>query len=156
MAISLDLDVAREITQEAFMRLWEQRNRLAPDSRQEAWLMRVTVNLAISHRRVLLARLRHRPTNAPAPDPAALAIRHIESEHVRFALLKLRPRERAILALRYGRDMSFAEIGNLLGEAEGTVRTSSHRAVQKLRAQLNEWLVDEKRSNKDAEVALKG
>lgn len=142
-AITLDLEVAREITHEAFTRLWERRNRLAADSNEKAWLMRVTVNLAISHRRGMLARLRHRSPASVSPDPAGIAITRLEGEKMRQALLTLRPRERAVLALRYGRDLSFAEISSILGQPEGTVRTLSHRALEKLRVRLSDWVAEE-------------
>ena len=61
---------------------------------------------------------------------------------MRKELLTLHPRERAVLALRYGREMSFAEIGAILRQPEGTVRTSCHRALQKLRLRLSDWVID--------------
>lgn len=131
-AITLDLEVAREISQEAFLRLWAQ---LAPDSNEKAWLLRVATNLAISHRRGLLARLRHR-TPPPTPsDPAALALGRIESDAMRQCLLGLKPRDRAVLALRYEQDRSFAEIGAVFGP-EATVRTWCHRALGKLHQRM--------------------
>jgi RNA polymerase sigma-70 factor (ECF subfamily) len=138
----LDLEVAREIAHEAFTRLWERRGQLRPDSNEKAWLMRVAVNLAISHRRTLFARISKRFGEPSLPDPSNLAIHKIEGEHMRAALQNLSRRERAVLALRYGRDLSFAEIGAILDEPEGTVRTIAHRAVQKLRNRLSAWLID--------------
>lgn len=135
-AITLDLEVAREITQEAFLRLWERRDRLAAGSNEAAWLTRVTTNLAISHRRGVLARLRHRPAEPYEADPAALAIARIEAHAVRLALLVLKPRERAVLALRYEQGLSFAEVGAALGRPEATMRTWCHRALEKLQRRL--------------------
>lgn len=153
MAITLDLEAARDITHEAFARLWERRDRLAPDSNERAWLMRVTVNLAISHRRGLLRRLRHPAGVETPPDPAALAVRHLENARMRAALLELRSRERAVLALHYGRGLSFAEIGDVLQQPESTVRSWSHRALQKLRTELSGW-IDEERAS-DPELVVK-
>jgi RNA polymerase sigma-70 factor, ECF subfamily len=136
IAITLDLEVAREITHEAFMRLWEHRNRLTAGSNEKAWLMRVVVNLAISHRRGLLARLRNPVPQAVSPDPSSVAISRLEGQRMRSALLTLQPRERAVLALRYGRELSFVEIGAILDQPDTTVRTICHRAVQKLRRRL--------------------
>jgi RNA polymerase sigma factor (sigma-70 family) len=137
------MEVAREITHEAFMRLWERRDKLAADSNEKAWLMRVAVNLAISHRRGFMVSLRHRVAAPSSPDPAAVAITRLEGDKLRNALLTLHPRERAVLALRYGREMSFSEIGAILRQPEGTVRTSCHRAVQKLRLRLSDWVIDQ-------------
>jgi len=135
-AITFDLEVAREISHEAFMRFWERRDRLAPDSNEKAWLMRVAINLAISHRRGFLVGLRHRTLVTASADPARLALDRIEGAAMRQAMLSLDRRERAVLAMRYGRDLSFAEIGSLLQRPEGTVRTVCRRALHKLHRRL--------------------
>jgi RNA polymerase sigma factor (sigma-70 family) len=138
------------------MRLWERRNKLAADSNEKAWLMRVAVNLAISHRRGFMVSLRHRVAAPSSPDPATVAIIRMEGDKVRKALLALHPRERAVLALRYGREMSFAEIGVILGQPEGTVRTACHRAVQKLRVRMSDWVFDQTvEAREDPNVVVK-
>jgi RNA polymerase sigma factor (sigma-70 family) len=128
--------VAREISQEAFLRLWERRAQLAPDSNEKAWLMRVVTNLAISHRRGLLARMRHGTPAITQSDPAVLALARIEGDAMRQLLLGLKPRDRAVLALRYEQDCSFAEIGAVFGRPEATVRTWCHRALSKLQQHM--------------------
>ena len=135
-AITLDKEVAREIAQEAFLRLWERRDQFAAGSNEAAWLMRVTTNLAISHRRGVLARLRYRPAEPAEADPAALAITRMEGHAMRLALLDLKPRERAVLALRYQQGLSFADVGAALGRPEATMRTWCHRALEKLQRRL--------------------
>jgi RNA polymerase sigma factor (sigma-70 family) len=134
-AITLDLEVARENTNEAFLRLWERRDKLASHPDPKAWLMRVAVNLAISHRRWMFGRLRHHPIPV-RPDPEDLALLRIQSGTMREALLTLKPRERAVLALRYQQDLAFAQIALLLGCPEATVRTWCHRALETLRTQM--------------------
>ena len=134
--IVLDIGVAQEITQEAFLRLWQRRDRLSPDSNEKAWLTRVATNLAISHRRSLLTRWRLREEAPGSTDPAAVALVQIELRQMRRALLSLNSRERAILALRFEEDLSFAQIGAIIGRPEPTVRTGLHRALAKLRRRL--------------------
>jgi len=70
--VVLDRDIAQEITHEAFLRLWQNRQRLGEHPNEKAWLMRVAVNLALDHRRSLLTALRHRQAEPPMPDPARL------------------------------------------------------------------------------------
>ncbi len=135
--IVLDLEVARDITHEAFLRLWERRETLAAESNEKAWLMRVATNLAISHRRWWLARLRRQPQPAAPHDPAVIAIAEIERSEVRQALGRLSQRERALVVLRYERELTFAEIGAVLNCPEMTAKTRLRRAVEKLRRWLN-------------------
>jgi RNA polymerase sigma-70 factor (ECF subfamily) len=98
--------------------------------------MRVAVNLAIDHRRSLLTALRYRGPEVSALDPAAAALDRIEREEMRRALLRLRRRDRALLALRFEQDLSFPEIGRIFGRPEATVKTWVHRALDKLQKEL--------------------
>lgn len=134
--VVLDADVAQEICHEAFLRLWQHRNRLGDHANERAWLMRVAINLAIDHRRSLFAALRHRGIDAPAVDPATAALAHIEREEMRRALLSLRRRDRALLALRFEQDLSFPEIGRIFGRPEATVKTWVHRALDRLQGEM--------------------
>ena len=80
--------------------------------------------------------LRHRASDAPALDPATAAIARIEREEMRRALLHLRRRDRAVLALRFEQDLTFPEIGRIFGRPEATVKTWVHRALDKLQNEL--------------------
>jgi len=135
--VVLNPDVAQEICHEAFLRLWQHRSRLGEHAKERAWLMRVAINLAIDHRRSLFAALRHRGTDAPAVDPATAALAHIEREEMRRALLRLRRRDRALLALRFEQDLSFPEIGRIFGRPEATVKTWVHRALDGLHREMS-------------------
>jgi RNA polymerase sigma-70 factor, ECF subfamily len=134
--VIFDRDVAQEITNEAFLRLWQHRDRLAVRGNDKAWLMRVAVNLAIDYRRSLFTALRHRPTYTPAFDPANAAIDQLERDDMRRALRRLPRRDRALLALRFEQDLSFPEIGQLFGRPEATVKTWVHRALDRLQRDL--------------------
>jgi RNA polymerase sigma factor (sigma-70 family) len=134
--VVLDPDIAQEICHEAFLRLWQHRNRLGEQANERAWVMRVAVNLAIDHRRSLLTALRHQGSDAPAVDPATAALAHIEREEMRRALLGLRRRDRALLVLRFEQDLSFPEIGRIFGRPEATVKTWVHRALDRLQREM--------------------
>jgi RNA polymerase sigma-70 factor (ECF subfamily) len=134
--VVLDPDIAQEICHEAFLRLWQHRGRLGDDANERAWLMRVAINLAIDHRRSLLTALRHRGNEPPAIDPASAAVSRIEREEMRRAMLRLRRRDRALLALRFEQDLTFPEIGRIFGRPEATVKTWVHRALDRLEKEL--------------------
>lgn len=57
----------------------------------------------------------------------------VERADVQAALRRLSRRDRELLALRYGEDLTQAAIAVRLGIPEGTVKVRLHRARDKLR-----------------------
>jgi RNA polymerase sigma factor (sigma-70 family) len=76
-------------------------------------------------------RLEHDRRPAP-PDPAGL-----DADELWDALLRLEPRRRAAVVLRFYLDLPDAEIAELLGCRRATVRTSIHRALHTLRQEID-------------------
>src|SRR3954452_19156479 len=66
-----DLDEARDLTQEAFVRAWQRWDRISRYEEPAAWIRRVAWNLATSRLRRLRTALRHRGTLRvePIPEP---------------------------------------------------------------------------------------
>jgi len=58
------------------------------------------------------------------------------AERIRSAIAALPERQRLVFALAHLHDMPYAEIAQLLGIAEGTVKSRMHRAVAGLRREL--------------------
>ena len=73
------------------------------------------------------------PDGATADQPAAEALRAEATSQVRALLAHLSDREREAVALRFGAELSAAEIGELLGTSSTGARMLVHRAVTKLR-----------------------
>ena len=59
------------------------------------------------------------------------------------ALAELPRTQRAVLVLRYFEDKPVAEVAEMLGLAQGTVKAYSHRALQQLRGSVH---LEEQRS----------
>ncbi|WP_063783343.1 SigE family RNA polymerase sigma factor [Streptomyces sp. XY431] len=99
-----------------------------------AYVRRIVVN----QHRDWWRRLRNRelPTDR-APDrpvPADFAEQQAQRALLHQALAALTRRERAVVVLRYYGDLSEAETAAELGIAPGTVKSTLHRALSKLRA----------------------
>lgn len=77
-----------------------------------------------------------RPTErlpeTPSADPAAES--RVDSLR---ALEELPPRQRAVIVLRFFEDRSVADVAELLGVSEGTVKSSTNRGCAALRTSLH-------------------
>ncbi|MEW2556273.1 SigE family RNA polymerase sigma factor [Streptomyces zhihengii] len=71
------------------------------------------------------------PEDAGAGDATADADLRIA---VGRALVRLTPRQRTMLVLRYFEDLSESEVAKVLGCSVGTVRSTTHRSLARLRA----------------------
>jgi len=139
---------ARDLSQEAFIRLHQTARSFRGRARFSTWFYRLLVNLCLDHRR------RHRwwrmimaPTGRPDESPAA-AIEHqparavdplarLGREQAMSALWRaverLSPQQRAALVLQVQEDMATAEIAAVMKCSEATVRVHLHRALSTLR-----------------------
>jgi RNA polymerase sigma factor (sigma-70 family) len=87
---------------------------------------------------VAAARPQHageQPEQAAPGDQESDAVRRLT---LQAAVQELDERDRELIALRYGADLSARQIGELLGERTNTVEVALHRAVARLRAALSE------------------
>ena len=125
-----DEQLARDITQETFLRAYRQWSHVSTLDAPGAWLRRVAVNLLIDgHRRrarELSAIARHGVERPPGPfeDPAVAAWWQ--------AVRRLPDRQRAVVALHYVDDLPLADIAAVLGIAVGTVKSTLAQARRSL------------------------
>jgi len=134
-AVSGNRAHAEDIAQEAMSRLDRKWASVQGYDKPGAWLRRVTVNLALSQRRRLLAeakaklRLGSSEVALPPVDP--------RDDAVWDAVAELPRNQRAAVALRYHEDRSIAEIADILDISPSTARVHLHRARQTLRDRLD-------------------
>lgn len=120
------IEVAEELTQEAYATAFKRWDELAVMADAEAWVRRVVANKAASHvrRRVAEARAfaRH------GPDPAD-TFDHQATEHAWvWSLVRRLPKRQAqVVALRFYAGLSVAEIASQLDCSQDTVNTHLRR-----------------------------
>ena len=131
--------VAEDAVQEAVVRAWERSERGQRIESLAAWVTTVSVNLARSWYRRLLAERRARQQPRVADAPATTE----ERMDVIRALTALPRRQREATVLRYYLGMDVKEIAEVLGVGEGTAKTTLFRARQKLAAALGEPELEE-------------
>jgi RNA polymerase sigma factor (sigma-70 family) len=131
-----DWHLAEDLTQQAFVRLygaWPRVRRRSID----AYARKIVVNVCLSHLR------RHRPEVPTVAVPDREAAGEVGGMDVGEALAFLPVRQRAIVALRFLDDLSVAATAEVLGVAEGTVKSQTARALETLRARLPELAISE-------------
>jgi RNA polymerase sigma-70 factor, ECF subfamily len=139
-------DDALDVVQEAFVKAFQSASRWDGSAEAGPWLARITVNLSIdrwrrNRRRAQtfspLAESDHVATLADhGPSPDRRVQGREAGERVAAALAGLPERQRAVVVLRHYQDMSLEEIAEALGMSLGTVKSSLHRALGRMRAGL--------------------
>ena len=114
---------ARDAVQETFLRA-ARAPRSIPDqpSQEEAWLVRVLINICRDTWRKQAVRRRHAEDAPPAPDHRAAESALIAKSTIWRALDALPPRRRAILVLYEIEGTPIPSIARLLGITSVTVR----------------------------------
>lgn len=131
-----DWHLAEDLTQQGMAKLYAAWPRVRASTRA-AYARKVVVNECLSHLR------RHRPETPTdeLPDRPAHAAR--TTLDLGEALALLPPRQRAIVALRFLDDLPVTEVGELLGIADGTVKSQTARALETLRTHLPQLIATE-------------
>jgi RNA polymerase sigma-70 factor (ECF subfamily) len=138
-------DVADDVAQEAFLRAWRSLDRFDLGRPFGPWVCRIAANLAVNHVRSPRAREEglpegHREGASAQPGPLGALLEDEASRVLDRALAALPAEQRAVLVLRCGEEMSYAEIGEALGLSPGTVMSRLFRAREKLARALSPYL----------------
>jgi RNA polymerase sigma-70 factor (ECF subfamily) len=141
--ITGDLAEAEDLRQRVLLGLLESPGSVRSPDRFAAWIRRAIVNQALTalrgrrRRERFDRRLRgHAPAAADA-DPGEALVAGDQARRLADALLRLDPRERALLSLRFDEDLTFSEIAAALGQPVTTVKSRVARAIDRLRVLLN-------------------
>lgn len=132
-----DFDLAEEIVQEAFARMWASPNTPSAEVEFRRYLYRTITNLANDYYRKSARRSTSGPPVPVVVNPLELAEARAGDEAMKAAMNTLRLRERQAIYLRYFEDQSFAETARIMGARQVTVRVMVHRALGKLRRHLS-------------------
>jgi RNA polymerase sigma-70 factor (ECF subfamily) len=143
---------AEDVTQEAFVKAYQQIGRFNGQSQIGTWLYRIAVNQALDQTRKIKRRERvlsffsplkseeEGQTSVPDMPVEPEAARGLERAEMRgeikAAMAKLTPEHRAVVQLRLVEELSPAETAAALGCKEGTVNSRLHYACDQLRAIL--------------------
>lgn len=134
-------DAARDVAQEAFVRVWRALERFDFSMAFTTWLYRITVNLAIDH---LRRNKRHKGVDVDLlHEGLADGRREVIPDHrqtqrelaqkVRLVMATLDEKYRTVLALRDLEGLSSKQISDISGVSHATVRWRLHVARKQFR-----------------------
>ncbi|MEJ2582992.1 MAG: sigma-70 family RNA polymerase sigma factor [Acidobacteriota bacterium] len=147
-----DIELARELSQEAFIRAWSALERFDPRYRFSTWLFRIAHNLGIDQLR--RRRLQTMPlyrtdsdgdeVEVIVPDNAKDPLGHLQNRvlatELRQVIDGLRPEYRELVLLRHFGGLSYQEIADFTDMPLGTVKNKLFRAHSVLRKALTDFL----------------
>ena len=128
---------AEDVVQEAFFRLHRQARKFPSEAALGAWLYRVIVNLCVDRSRRVSATDELPELRANEHSAEAALLRDEQKRILMIALGRLPAKERAAIILREIEDLPTADVADILGSSEGTVRSQISKAMSRLRELLN-------------------
>ena len=130
-------DVTEDLCQEAFIKYYERLDTFPDEDQAKYWLIRVAKNLALNsakrsgRERRAYERVYYEPQR-PAESGEDEVIRKESEEAVQAALGRLPEKMRTVLVLKEYGQLSYREIGAILGITEGNVKVRVFRARERL------------------------
>lgn len=143
-----DADLAADVCQHAFVQLFLHAGELHSNENLKGWLFQVVRNRCLDELRrrhdLPFSRLERDDDDGAllpgiedtALPPEAIVEQQQLQQILQAAIAELPLKYREVVALRYSADLSFAEIGEVLGIPEATAKTHFHRAKPLLRDAL--------------------
>lgn len=133
LGLTGERETARDLAQEAMLRGYQRWNTVGQFDRPGCWVRRVLINLATDHHR---RRRTERANEARLATADRLVLDDPDDERWWDAVRALPDRQRAAVALHYLEDRPIAEVAEILGIADGTVKSTLAKARRKLEHDL--------------------
>jgi RNA polymerase sigma-70 factor (ECF subfamily) len=146
---------ARDVYQEAFLKVYRNLHRFRFECSFYTWLYRIVTNVCLDQLRRRQARPEDQAPEAgsahdegitdfferqkeqrPTLDPERRLLGQEIQTRIASAMELLSPRERVVFEMKHYQGLKLRAIGDALGTTEETVKNSLFRATRKLRSQL--------------------
>ena len=138
--IAGNADDAEDAAQDAFVKAWRALGRFRTGAPFRPWLLQIVANEARNRRRsagrrahLALRVATHEPSGGAAPSPEASMLSAAQREQLLAAVDELPEDQRMVISLRYFLELSEQEVAETLGVPQGTVKSRTSRALDRLR-----------------------
>src|ERR1700682_3175028 len=149
---------ARDVYQEAFLKVYRNLHRFRFECSFYTWLYRIVTNVCLDQLRRRQARpedqapeltsshheegitdfFERQRENRPTQDPERSLFGKEIKARIAVAMERLSPRERIVFEMKHYQGLKLRAIGDALGTTEETVKNSLFRATRQLRRELGE------------------
>ncbi|MEO0122580.1 MAG: sigma-70 family RNA polymerase sigma factor [candidate division WOR-3 bacterium] len=128
-------DDAKELTQEIFIKIYNNLKEFNEKCKFFTWVYRITVNTCISFKRKL-----HKTTelDGSISNPAERNL--ILKKAIEDAIARLPERQKTAFILRHFEGYTFEEIGEIMKISTGAAKANHFQAIKRLRSLLKDYL----------------
>jgi RNA polymerase sigma-70 factor, ECF subfamily len=147
---------ARDVYQEAFLRVYRNLHSFRFDCSFHTWLYRIVTNICLDQLRKrkvrkeetavvetsdgMIDRMESYEEEAAEADPERSMWNRELKQRIESALVGLTPRERMVFELRHYQGLRLRNIGEMLGTTEEAAKNCLFRATQKMRGVLGDFV----------------
>lgn len=136
-------ELAEEVVQETFIRVWRKAEQFDPSKASAStWLYTIARN-----QRIDLLRKRHRPEPdyedpafipEPEPQPTEVIVRNQEASRLKECIDALSPEQQEVLKLSFMEELPHVEVAEKLGIPLGTVKSRIRLAMKHIRSEIGD------------------
>jgi RNA polymerase sigma-70 factor (ECF subfamily) len=152
LSITGSHNVAQDIHQEAFMKVYKKLDGFRFECTVSTWIYRIVTNLCLDHLRRKRTRAEDSTTEVklenlinevsdgrPVGNPEQQLLSRELRVQISRALRRLTPRERVVFELKHFHGMKLRTVSEILNCSEPAIKTSLFRATKKLRTHLTAY-----------------
>lgn len=139
-----DVDIAKDITQNAFVKCYQKLDSFRGDSKMKTWLYRITINeckdhlKSWNHKKVRVMDYIQENTKSALPSAESSVFNEAKNQEIKNIVLSLPNKYREVLYLYYYDSLNIEEVAEVTDLGVNTVKTRLRRAKQRLKIKLEE------------------
>ncbi len=141
----IDHDDADDLTQETFVKIWQNLDKFKEEAKLFTWIYRIATNECLN-----FLRKKRKKYFLPIADVGKELLRKLETSDyisgdeialkLQKILLKLPEKQRLVFNMKYFDDLKYEEMSEILKTSVGGLKASYHHAVKKIEQAMNEEL----------------
>lgn len=139
-----DADIAKDITQNSFVKCYKKLDSFRGDSKIKTWLYRITINeckdhlKSWNHKKVQVLDYIQENTKSQLPSAETTVLKEAKNQQIKNIVLSLPKKYREVIHLYYFESLNIEEVAEVTDLAVNTVKTRLRRAKQRLKDKMEE------------------